>query len=451
MSTSRNHMDEINNYLSRVELSLNDIRDTERADILNEIREVLQAKRVEAGEIDFNPVEALGDPALFASQWLEAAGYTSQLPKTGQHRGLNILYAVALGIISLAIPLRTWPSISNSFYYHFNNVPIFAFSVVFLYALLIMIFILRALGKSMTDVMMSFNARLRSRVSRSSIGTRLLNYSDQVKPVWWVLRVWTLAILISYQRDSVGEKHSYPIPSWDGRKTIGLLIFIVLVIGSFVVGNHLKTTKRNFWYLPLLISNLVLIGMFSMIVFSHADYNNTKKGVAYIQVVILGTQIGANCTLENEAINKPGISGGTLFCLRTSQGALVWSNFNNLTADKYLNSVLPSCSSPLFKKALLTPGMIQLAQNYFKKRHLLPVKVTMWGEANRTLFAEGIRPCSNGVGSTLGAYSGFIPKEASAGWSIMVVHKANEFGDSNFLQIVKIGSTYKVMDVGTSP
>ncbi|HUW86846.1 MAG TPA: hypothetical protein VMW30_00495 [Candidatus Paceibacterota bacterium] len=449
MSTSRNHENQIDNYLSQVELSLNVVRDDERADILNEIREILQAKRLEADDADFSPVEALGDPALFANQWLEAAGYTSPLPKAGQRRSKNILYAALLVMIALAVPFRIWPTISNSVNNILQRATIFGFSVLFLYAFLIVIFILRALGKSITDVMMSFSARLKRSISRSSTGTHLLNSFDQVKPVWWVLRAWTLAILISYQRDSFGEKRFYPIPSWDGRRSIGLLLFIALVVGSFFVGNHLKATKRNFWYLPLLVSNLVLIAMFSMIVFSQADYNNTKKEVQVLVKVILGTQIGANCTLENEATNKPGISGGMLICLRTPRG-LVWSDFNNLTADKYLNSVLPSCNTP-YQKSLLTPGMIQLAENYYKDRNLLPVKVTMWGEANRALFAEGIRPCSNGIGSSVGAYSGFIPKEASAGWSIIVVHKANEFGKTNFLSIVKVGSTYKVMDVGTSP
>lgn len=450
MSTSRNHQNQIDNYLARVELSLNAVRDAERAEILNEIREILQAKKLEAGEANFSPVETLGDPELFAGQWLEAAGYASQRPNVKQGRRKNILFAALLILAALAIPLRIWPTISNFVHNILHRVPIFGFSVLFLYAFLIVIFILRALGKSMTDVMMSFSARLKSGISRSSTGTHLLNSFDQVKPVWWVLRAWTIAILISYQRDSVGEKHFYPIPTWDGHRSIGLVLFIALVFGSFSVGNHFKTNKRNFWYLPLLVSNIVLIAMFSMIVFTQADYNNTKKEVAVPAEVILGTQIGANCTLENEAINKPGISGGTLFCLRTARG-LVWSDFNNLTADKYLNSVLPSCNTQLFKKALLTPGMIQLAQNYYKDRNLLPVKVTMWGEANRALFAEGIRPCSNGVGSSVGAYSGFIPKDASAGWSIMVVHKANEFGNTNFLRIVKVGSAYKVMDGGTSP
>jgi uncharacterized membrane protein len=449
MSTSRNHENQIDNYLLQVELSLNLVRDDERADILNEIREVLQAKRFEAGDAEFSPVEALGDPTQFANEWLEAAGYTSQLPKVGQGRSKNILYAAVLVMIALAVPLRIWPTISIFVYNTLDRLPIFGFSVLFLYAFLIVIFILRALGKSMTDVMISFNARLRGSVSRSSTGTHLLNFFDQVKPVWWVLRAWTMAILISYQRDPVWEKNFYPIPTWDGRRSIGLLLFIALVVGSFIVGNHFKATKRNFWYLPLLVSNLILIAMFSMIVFSQADYNNTKKSVQVSAKVILGTQIGANCTLENETINKPGISGGMLICLRTARG-LVWSDFNNLTADKYLNSVLPSCNTP-YQKSLLTPGMIQLAENFYKKRNLLPVKVTMWGEANRALFAEGIRPCSNGVGSSVGAYSGFIPKEASAGWSIMVVHKANGFGDTNFLYIVKVGSAYKVMDIGTSP
>lgn len=450
MNTPRNYENQIDNYLSQVELSLNVVRDDERADILNEIREILQAKRLEAVDADFNPVEALGDPALFANQWLEAANYTSQPLKAELGRNKNILYAVALVVASLAIPVRTWPSISNFAYSALDRLPIYGFSVLFLYIFLIAIFILRAFGRSMTDVIISLNARVRNRISRSSTGTRLLNSINQVKPVWWVLRAWTIAILISYQRDSLGEKRFYPIPTWDGHKFFGLLLFIALVVGSFIIGNYLEASKRNFWYLPLLVSNIVLIALFSMIVFSHADYNNTKKEVAVEAKIILGTQIGANCSLENEVIAKPGISGGTIFCLKTLKG-FIWSDFNNLTAGAYLNSVLPSCSAQVFKKSLLTPEMIQLAENYYRDRNLLPVKVTMWGEANRALFAEGIRPCSNGIGSSVGAYSGFIPKEASAGWSIMVVHKANEFGKTNFLSIVKIGSTYKVMNVGTSP
>jgi uncharacterized membrane protein len=203
MSTSRNHQNQIDNYLARVELSLNVVRDDERADILNEIREVLQAKMLETKEVDFSPVEALGDPALFANQWLEAAGYTSPLPKVAQGRSKNILYVALLILAALAVPFRTWPTISNFFHNTLHRLPIFGFSVLFLYAFLIVIFILRALGKSMTNVMISFSARLRSSISRSSTGTQLLNSLDQVMPVWWVLRAWTLAILISYQRDSV--------------------------------------------------------------------------------------------------------------------------------------------------------------------------------------------------------------------------------------------------------
>lgn len=188
MSTSRNHENQIDNYLSQVEISLDVVRDDERADILNEIREVLQAKRLEAGGADFSPVNALGAPELFAIQWLEAAGYTSQLPNVGQGRRKNILYAALLILVALAIPLRIWPTISNFVYNILHRVPIFGFSVLFLYAFLIVIFILRALGKSMTDVMMSFSARLKGSISRTSTGTHLLNSFDQVKPVWWVLR-----------------------------------------------------------------------------------------------------------------------------------------------------------------------------------------------------------------------------------------------------------------------
>lgn len=280
MSTSRNHENQIDNYLSQVEIGLNIVRDDERTDILNEIREVLQAKRLEAGDAEFSPIEALGDPALFANQWLEAAGYTSQLPSTVQGRSKNILYLSLLIVAALALPFRTWPTISNFIFNFLHRVPVFGFSVLFLYACLIVIFILRALGKSMTDVLMSFSTRLKSSISRSSTGTHFLNSFDQIKPVWWVLRAWTLAILISYQRDPVREKHFYPIPSWDGRRSVGLLLFIALGVGSFIIGNHSKVTKGNFWYLPLLVSNVVLIALFSMIAFTHADYNNTKREVA---------------------------------------------------------------------------------------------------------------------------------------------------------------------------
>ena len=131
MSTSRNLQNQIDNYLSQVDLSLDVVRDDERADILNEIREVLQAKRLEAGDTDFSPVEALGDPALFANEWLEAAGYTSQLAKAGQGRGKNVLYAVLLILAAYAIPLRIWPTISYFFYNNLHRTPIFGFSVLF--------------------------------------------------------------------------------------------------------------------------------------------------------------------------------------------------------------------------------------------------------------------------------------------------------------------------------
>ena len=94
----------------------------------------------------------------------------------------------------------------------------------------------------------------------------------------------------------------------------------------------------------------------------------------------------------------------------------------------------------MYTKSILTPEMIQLDENYFKDRNLLPVKITMLGEANSGLLAEGIRTCSNGIEVSLGGYSGFMPKEASAGWAIMVVHKADQFGDTNILKIVKIGN-----------
>ncbi|OIQ82936.1 hypothetical protein GALL_352670 [mine drainage metagenome] len=216
------------------------------------------------------------------------------------------------------------------------------------------------------------------------------------------------------------------------------------------VGNHATTVKRSAWFIPILILQVTLIFMLSVVVFSQVHFNNSRHAPLVTSPAIIGTQVGAPCTKENEAINKPGISGGNLFCLKTPQG-LLWHDFDTIIATAYLNTVLPSCETPRYTKATLTPEMIQLAEDYFKERNLLPVKVTMVGQAVRYLFTEGIRVCSNGIGLPPGAYAGFIPREASAGWSIMVLHKSNGFGDTNFLKIVRIGDAYKVMEVDTSP
>ncbi|GEM_PF-1156991 len=455
MNSSGDRQKLIEEYVSNVSLHLDGVPRQESLEMLDEVREVLHAKLLEDATQSFNPFQVLGEPSDYALRLLDAAGYLSSAPYTAgksPNRKRSAAYVVLLFFALVAIPLRIFPSISDAVSNILHRVPFFGVSLFVLYAFLLVIFVVGAFRGSITEKLITLSLLTRKQVSRLPLGSAFLRFLDQLRPVWWFLRAWTLAILISHQSDPVWEKHYYPVPSIHGHRSLGLLLFAFLVVGSFVLGNHVITVKKNVWFIPLLVINVILAFMFSVILFSHADFNNLKQEqrVSVSVQPILGTQIGAPCTEENEAINKPGISGGTLFCLKTPQG-LFWHDFDTVIGNAYLNSVLPSCETPRYTKSTLTPEMIQLAENYFKEQNLLPVKVTMVGEAVRNLSAEGIRTCSNGIGLPLGGTSGFIPKEASAGWTIMVIHKMDQFGNTNFLSIVKIGNTYKVMAIGTSP
>ncbi len=452
MNSSGDYQKVIEEYVLSVSLHLDGVPPQECSAMLDEVREVLHAKLLEDVTGSFNPVEVLGEPSGYALRLLDAAGYSASTPYTAgksPNRKRNAVYAVLLFLALIAIPLRIVPSISKATYDLLDRVPFFGFSLLFLYVFLIVIFLVRALGSSVTDRLITLNLQLRKQIRRLPLGSGFLRFLDQLRPVWWFLRAWTLAILISHQADPIWEKHYYPVPSILGQRSLGLLLFAFLIVGSFVFGDHAMIVKKNAWFIPLIIVNVTLAFMFSVILFSQTDFNNLKQEQQVSDHPILGTQIGAPCTKENEAINKPGISGGMLFCLKTPQG-LFWHDFDKVIGNAYLNTVLPSCATPRYTKSTLTPEMTQLAEDYFKERNLLPVKVTMVGEAVRNLLAEGIRTCSNGIGLPLGGGSGFIPKEASAGWVIMVIHKMDQFGNTNFLSIVKIGNTYKVVAIGTS-
>ncbi len=452
MNSSDDHQRLIEEYVLNVSLHLEGVQPQESLEMLDEVREVLHAKLLEDVTGSFNPVQVLGEPSVYAVRLLDTAGYLASTPYTARkspNRRRSAVYAVLLLLALIAIPLRFVPSISNIAYDSLGRVPISGFFFLFLYVFLIVIFLVRALGGLMTERLITLSVRLRKLVSRLPLGSGFLGFLEQLKPVWWFLRAWTLAILISHQVDPVWEKHYYPVPSMQGHRSLGLLLFAFVIAGSFVLGNLFKTVKENMWFIPLIIVNVTLAFMFSVILFSQADFNNLTQTQRVGSQLLLGTQIGAPCTKENEAINKPGISGGTLFCLRTPKGVF-WHNIDTVTGNAYLNSILPSCNTRMYTKSTLTPEMTQLAENYFKERNLLPVKVTMLGKANRQLLAEAMGVCSNGIGLPIGAYTGFIPKEASAGWAIMAIHKMDQFGNTTILRIVKIGNTYKIMDAGSS-
>ena len=165
-------------------------------------------------------------------------------------------------------------------------------------------------------------------------------------------------------------------------------------------------------------------------------------------------KIGTHCAVENQEIVASIAIGGSQMCLKTSAG-LVWKSSTTLLATKYLDHVLPKCTDSLYTKVSVSAELRRiltfLVTKHYQERNLLPIKVTNISGVivNRNL--EGINPCSNGVGVPLGSRGGSIPKNASAAWIIYVMHKQNDFGNSNFITIAHLGTSYKIVYEGTSP
>lgn len=126
-------------------------------------------------------------------------------------------------------------------------------------------------------------------------------------------------------------------------------------------------------------------------------------------------------------------------------------------ADAHLNSILPKCSLDAFYSPVIkvSPNLLKIftrvATAYFSKRHLLPIKIAQVSKAVKKYMTAGTQACSNGLAAPLGAWSGFMPSNASEGWSVYTMHKMDGFGNSNFLHIVRIGSSYKIVGATTSP
>lgn len=139
------------------------------------------------------------------------------------------------------------------------------------------------------------------------------------------------------------------------------------------------------------------------------------------------------------------------------KSGLHWQDMGPLVADAHLNSILPKCAMDAFYSPVIkvSPDHLKiftrLATAYFSKRHLLPIKIVQVRKAVKKYLTTGIQACSNGVTAPLGAWSGFMPLNASEGWSVYTMHKMAGFGNSLFLQIVKIGSSYKIVGAVTGP
>lgn len=167
-------------------------------------------------------------------------------------------------------------------------------------------------------------------------------------------------------------------------------------------------------------------------------------------------QIGSTCSKEAQALPGGLPKGGVIICLRDNSG-LHWQDMGSRVADAHLNSILPKCSLDAFYSPVIkvSPNLLKIftrvATAYFSKRHLLPIKIVQVRKAVKKYMTAGTQACSNGLGALLGAWSGFMPSNASEGWSVYTMHKMDGFGNSLFLDIVRIGSSYKIVGAGTSP
>lgn len=167
-------------------------------------------------------------------------------------------------------------------------------------------------------------------------------------------------------------------------------------------------------------------------------------------------QIGSTCSKEAQALPGSLPKGGVIICLKDNSG-LHWKDMGSQVADAHLNSILPKCSLNAFYSPIIkvSPNLLKiftrLATAYFSKRHALPIKIVQVSKAVKKYMTAGTQACSNGLGALLGAWSGFMPSNASEGWSVYILHKMDGFGNSLFLHIVRIGSNYKIVGAGTSP
>jgi len=166
-------------------------------------------------------------------------------------------------------------------------------------------------------------------------------------------------------------------------------------------------------------------------------------------------QIGSVCSLETQTVPWSPTKGGTLICLKDKSG-LHWRDLLPVMADSHLDSILPSCnlerySPPIKVSAVQLKIFTRLATDYFGKRHLLPIKILDVSKAVKKYSTVGIHVCSNGIAVTLGAWGGFMPLNATEGWLVDTLHKQNASGNSILLQMVKVGTRYKIVGAVTGP
>ena len=275
MSTSSNHGSQIEGYVSRVELNLEGIRADELSEMLDELREVLFGYLHEYGDAPFDPQVILGSPEIYALQLLEAAGYLTSTPLVMKAKKSSRVRAVTIALLMIFAPIFLIPAFISAGYSTIGRIPIFGVLAVLFYFLLMLALISLALGQGLTGVFDWANKKGKQKVSRFPFGIFLEKLGVQLRPVWWFLRGWTGAELISLASNSFRAKPFFPIPVLLGHRWLGLVLLCVMVFASFALGNRNKEmTKAPVLRYMLMFLNSSLLVLMSLLLYTQGDLGN---------------------------------------------------------------------------------------------------------------------------------------------------------------------------------
>ena len=287
MSTSHNHESQIESYVSQVELSLESVRADELSEMLDELREVLYSYLHENGDATFDPQVILDSPEIYALQLLEAAGYLTSTPLVARSKKFSRIRAVTIALLMIIAPIFLMPAFISAGYSTLGRIPIFDALAVLLYVLLMLALVSLALGQGLTGVFDWTNKTVKQKVSRFPFGPLLGSILIQMRPVWWFLRGWVVAELISLVSNSFRAKPFFPVPVLLGHRWLGLVLLSVIVFASFALANRnqemIKTTGLR--YLLLLVNSSLLVLML-LLLYTQGDLGNIadRSTVANMQI-----------------------------------------------------------------------------------------------------------------------------------------------------------------------
>jgi hypothetical protein len=275
MSTVSNHESQIESYVSQVELSLEGVRADELTEMLDELREVLFSYLHEYGDAPFKPQDILGSSEIYAWQLLEAAGHVTRTPLLAKPKKSSRVRAVIIALLMILVPMFLLPAFISAGYSTLGRIPIFGVLTVLLYCLLTLSLISLALGHGVTGVFDWAKEKGEQKISIFPFGLALEKLIVQMCPVWWFLRAWVAAELISLASNPFRAKPFFPIPVLLNHRWLGLILLSVIVFASFALGNRNEEIIRStvLRYI-LLFVNLSLLVLMSLLLYTQGDLGN---------------------------------------------------------------------------------------------------------------------------------------------------------------------------------